>query len=348
MKEALTYDDLLLQPQYSDIKSRKEINLKPTDVKLGNDRQLAIPIISSPMDTVTEADMCNAMDAAGGLGIIHRYNTVEEQTRIVGKVEDSVYITPNYACAVGATGDYYERLCSLYMRGCRTFCIDIAHGHHIVMKEALAKIKLHPARSYFTVIAGNVATSEGAWDLQSWGADIVKVGIGGGSICSTRIETGHGVPNVEALSQIADMRKIHKLDFGIIADGGIKSAGDVVKALALGADYVMLGSMLAGTDETPGIIHTSNSGRKIKEYRGMASPESQLAWKGSVSSEEGIATYIPAKGPVSRVLEHIDKGLRSGLSYTGARTIKELQTKAKFIRQSNSSKVESSTHILNK
>lgn len=352
MIEALTYDDLLLKPQYSDIRSRKEIDISPYPGLPGD---LISPIISSPMDTVTEVAMCLAMDEHGGYGILHRYNTIDEQAKMVRLIEESIQyddynqpVIPNYGCAIGATGDYYERLCTLYVRGCRTFCIDIAHGHHVVMKDALEAIKNHPARKYFRVIAGNVATPEGAMDLYAWGADIVKVGIGGGSICSTRIETGHGVPNVEAVGKIHQARIDNDLDFKIIADGGIKSAGDIVKALALGANFVMLGSMLAGTDETPGIIHTSNSGRKIKEYRGMASPESQLAWKGEVSSEEGIATHIPAKGPVSGVLAHIDKGIRSGLSYSGARTIKELQMTAQFIRQSNSSKVESSTHILNK
>jgi IMP dehydrogenase len=335
MKNCYTYDDVLLVPQYSDIKSRNEVSLNSKLNSFNDDEDSVIfklPIISSPMDTVTEDIMANAMYNAGGFGIIHRYNTILEQVEIFNK-------SPYSGCAVGVTGDYLERTEALYNAGCRIICIDIAHGHHILMKEAIKSIKEKFPEVH--IMAGNIATKQGFADLQSWGADSIRVGIGGGSICSTRIETGHGVPNLTAIKACKKAQKNAK----IIADGGIKTSGDIVKALAAGADFVMLGSLLAGTDESPGQIINEN-GQKKKVYRGMASPEAQKAWKGSVNSNEGIQTTIPYKGSVKDILIKLEKGIKSGLSYSGSRNIEELRKKAKFIQQSNSSLQESQTHIL--
>jgi len=182
---------------------------------------------------------------------------------------------------------------------------------------------------------------EGYNDLVDWGADSVRCNIGGGSICSTRIQTGHGVPGLQTIIDCA------KTDRGapIVADGGIRNAGDIVKALAAGADFVMLGSLLAGTDETPGNVINTRHG-KFKSYRGMASKDAQIEWRGKTASLEGIATTVPAKGPVEHILEDLQRGIRSGLSYSGARTIRELQSRALFVRQTASGQAESSTHIL--
>jgi len=182
---------------------------------------------------------------------------------------------------------------------------------------------------------------EGYNDLVDWGADSVRCNIGGGSICSTRIQTGHGVPGLHTIIECARSDR----DAAIIADGGIRNSGDIVKALAAGADFVMLGSLLSGTDETPGDVINTHEG-KVKSYRGMASKDAQVEWRGRTASLEGVATTVPCKGPVADVLEGLTRGIRSGLSYSGCRTITELQTKARFLRQTNSGQTESGTHIL--
>ena len=192
-----------------------------------------------------------------------------------------------------------------------------------------------------SIIAGNIATAQGFSDLASWGADAIRVGIGGGSICSTRIQTGHGVPTLQSILDCRDAA-----DAVLIADGGIKTAGDIVKSLAAGADMVMLGSMLAGTQETPGEVFQTNDNKSYKVYRGMASPEAQIAWRGSARSLEGISTTVPYKGPVRDILFKLEKNIKSGLSYSGARNLKEFRAKARFLKQTPSSLKESNTHIL--
>ena len=191
-------------------------------------------------------------------------------------------------------------------------------------------------------MAGNVATLDGFNRLADWGADSIRVGIGGGSICSTRIQTGHGIPTLQSVIDCGQTDR----DAILIADGGIKNSGDIVKALAAGADAVMLGSLLAGTEETPSETFRDRDGRCFKAYRGMASAEAQKAWRGKASSLEGVSTTIPCKGPVKNVVEELLTGVRSGLSYSGARDIPELRSKARFILQSHAASVESSTHIL--
>ena len=336
--KGLTYDDVLLVPQYSDIKSRREINIGNTFPGPHAAVLLDLPIIASPMDTISESQMGTAMWQLGGLAIIHRYNTVEHQATLVDEV--IVGSNGNVAAAIGASGDYLNRATALYDAGARILCVDVAHGHHVLVKEAL-----HELRSVFGqaihIMAGNVATLEGYNDLVDWGADSVRCNIGGGSICSTRIQTGHGVPGLQTIINCAKSNRRAP----IIADGGLRNAGDIVKALAAGADFVMLGSVLAGTDETPGNVINTRKG-KFKSYRGMASNDAQVEWRGKTSSVEGIATTVPCKGPVKNVLEELARGIRSGFSYSGARSIKELQSKAQFIRQTGSGQLESSTHIL--
>jgi IMP dehydrogenase len=183
---------------------------------------------------------------------------------------------------------------------------------------------------------------EGYNDLVDWGADSVRCNIGGGSICSTRIQTGHGVPGLHTIMECA---RSTRRPVPIIADGGIRNSGDIVKALAAGADFVMLGSMLSGTDETPGDVINTPTG-KAKSYRGMASKDAQMDWRGKTASLEGISTTVPCKGPVNDLLGELERGIRSGFSYSGARSLKELQTKARFIRQTSSGQAESGTHIL--
>jgi IMP dehydrogenase len=332
MQKTYSYDDVLLVPKYSEVESRSQVSL---DSKLGADLTFRTPIIASPMDTVSGLEMALALSRLGGVAVIHRYNSIEEQAAIVRQVKNA---GERVGAAVGSTGDYMERVTALYNAGVDFICIDVAHGHHINVFRAIRNIRDSYGPSIH-IMAGNVATSEAFEALQAWGADSIRVGIGGGSICSTRIQTGHGVPNLSAIMDCATVARKATL----IADGGIKNAGDVVKALAAGADFVMLGSLLAGTDEAPGEMV---DGRKV--YRGMASREAQQDWRGKSSAPEGIATTVQYKGPVEPIFNDLVGNVKSGLSYTGAVNIGGLQARSEFILQTSAGQSESSTHILNR
>lgn len=332
MRETITFDDVLLVPKYSEIQSRKEIDLSVPSLGL------SCPFISSPMDTVTEVDMAVEMSNCGGMGVIHRYNTIEEQVLLA---KNSISKGARPATAIGVSGDFIERASALYEAGIRYFCVDVAHGHHILMKDALGKLRSKFGKSVH-IMAGNVATLEGFNDLSDWGADSIRVGIGGGSICSTRIQTGHGVPTLQS---VIDCSRTDR-DSLIIADGGMRTTGDVAKAIAGGADLIMCGSMFAGTDESPGEVFASSDGKKYKVYRGMASIEAQRDWKGSHNSIEGVSTTIPYKGSIVDIISLMKKQLSSACSYSGSLNLKEFRNKSEFIIQSNSSQIESSTHIL--
>ena len=337
MTKTLAYDDVLLKPQYSDIKSRAEIDIS-TD--LGNGLFLDIPVISSPMDTVTEGAMAIALGSYGATGIIHRYNSIEGQARHIDAAR-SRGGNINIGAAVGATGDHVDRATAALEAGATFLCIDVAHGHHVLVKSALHKFR-ETFGDDIHIMAGNIATLEGINDLADWGATSVRCNIGGGSICSTRIQTGHGMPGFQTIFDCAQTDR----SVAIIADGGIKNSGDIVKALAAGADAVMCGSLFAGTTEAPGELFRESNGNAWKSYRGMASKEAQTDWKGKYSSLEGIASRVPYQGKVGPVLEDIERGIRSGFSYTGARTLEDLQAKAEFIQQTTSGLSESRTHIL--
>jgi IMP dehydrogenase len=306
---------------------------------LDSDHELSLPIISAPMDTVTGTSMAVKMSKMGGLGIIHRYNTIQQQTSLVS---NAVQASGNglVGAAIGVTANYLERVVSVFKAGARVICVDVAHGHHALVKDAIFAIR-RELGDVVHIMAGNIATLDGFNELSDWGADSVRCNIGGGSICSTRIQTGHGIPGLQTIFDCARSDRNTK----IIADGGIRTSGDIVKAIAAGADFVMLGSLLAGTDESPGEKVTTKTGIK-KEYRGMASKKAQVEWRGKYSSNEGISTLINYKGPVENILNDLRSGLMSGLSYSGSRNIVELQTCAKFIRQTSAGLAESSTHIL--
>ncbi len=346
MRGSLSYDDVLLVPQYSTIRSRSEVDMS---VDLGRGFKLQLPLLSSPMDTITEAPMAVAMTNAGGGAVIHRYNSIEEQKEKV-KTASTIALrahshtrrndSPAIGAAIGVYGDYIDRATAAYDAGASFLCIDVAHGHHILMKEALINLreifgdKLH-------IMAGNVATLQGVNHLSDWGADSVRCNIGGGSICSTRVQTGHGVPGLQTIMDCAKTDR----DVKIIADGGIKNSGDIVKALAAGADAVMCGSLLAGTDETPGKILEDNRGLRWKVYRGMASKEAQIEWRGCYASDEGVSSRVPYRGSVKNILHELETGIRSGFSYSGAPDLAHLHASAQFIRQTTSGIKESDTHI---
>ena len=283
--------------------------------------------------------MAASMSAAGGCAIIHRYNTIEKQATIVGEALESAP-DMTIGAAVGISGDFLNRAAVLRAVGASFICVDVAHGHHILMKEALQTLR-GALGNDIHIMAGNVATLQGVNDLADWGANSVRCNIGGGSICSTRVQTGHGLPGLQTIFECAKTDR----NVSIVADGGIRNSGDIVKALAAGADAVMVGSLIAGTDETPGNILQDKDGNKWKVYRGMASKEAQVDWRGKYTSFEGVAATVPYRGPVRSIIEDLERGIRSGFSYSGCKNLKELQTRAEFVVQTPSGISESAPHI---
>ena len=468
-KEGLTFDDVLLVPKYSDITSRTQTDLS---TKLSRNISINIPFVSANMDTVTESSMAVAMARAGGIGIVHRFLTIQEQANEVLKVkrsgsvmienpysissEKSIKDALEYAedkdisgllvvdsnsklvgivterdllfansagtisdimtkdvvtakpgvtldeskeilhkhrieklpivddsgiikglitskditnntdfpnaskdkkgrplvgAAVGVKGDFLERSESLLEAGADVLVVDIAHGHS---ENALSTVRnIKKAFPDCELIAGNIATAQGAEDLIKAGVDAVKVGVGSGSICITRVITGSGVPQLTA---VMDCAKIGN-DYGIpiISDGGTRTSGDATKALASGASSVMVGSMLGGTDESPGTVLTKN-GKRFKVYRGMASLAASLGRKSKETGitsfdddlndyvAEGVEAMVPYKGTVVDILKQLSGGVRSGLSYCGAHTIPQMQENAEFIKMSRAGFAESQPH----
>jgi len=286
--------------------------------------------------------MATGMSAAGAVGVVHRYNTPTAQREHVAQFLLETRGDDLIGAAIGVNGDYLERARLLFNAGVGFFCVDVAHGHHALVRHALQVLRKTFGHNIH-IMVGNVATLEGVNDLADWGADSVRCNIGGGSICSTRIQTGHGMPG---LGTIFDCARTDR-DVKIIADGGIRTSGDIVKALAAGADAVMCGSFLSGTTETPGQIYPTSNG-KFKEYRGMASRKAQVGWRGKSSSPEGVVSKVPYRGSVADILSDARGGLASGLSYTGARNLTELRAKAKWITQTAAGAIESGTHIYEK
>ena len=468
-KEGLTFDDVLLVPKYSDITSRSQTDL---NTKLSRNISINIPFVSANMDTVTESSMAVAMARAGGIGIIHRFLTIQEQTNEVLKVKrsgsvmienpysissdksirdaidyaddkeisgllvvdsnsklagivterDLLFANPSdsiidvmtkdvvtakpgvtldeakkilhehrieklpiadelgnikglitskditnntdypnaskdkkgrplVGAAVGVKGDFLERSESLLEAGTDVLVVDIAHGHS---ENAISTIRnIKKAFPDCELIAGNIATAQGAEDLIKAGVDAVKVGVGSGSICITRVITGSGVPQLTAVMDCAKVGNDHGIP--IISDGGTRTSGDATKALASGASSVMVGSMLGGTDESPGTVLTKN-GKRFKVYRGMASLAASIGRKsketGSLSFDddlndyvaEGVEAMVPYKGTVTDILKQLSGGVRSGLSYCGAHTIPQMQSNAEFIKMSRAGFAESQPH----
>jgi len=347
MQRTLCFDDVLLVPQYSEIETRKNIDLSVTGFDdlvarlLPGRSVLTNPIVGSPMDTVMSPEAAIVLSEMGGFGVFHRYCTIDEAKNTYLKFLE---LTPegvddeyNSMSAIGATGDYLERATELYDVGCRTFCIDVAHGHHASVKTALTQMR-NKFGDTVHIMTGNVATLEAFNDLANWGSNSIRVGVGGGSMCSTRIRTGHGIPTLQSVMDCAKSDK----DVFIVADGGIRNSGDAVKALAAGADMIMLGSVLAGHDESPGAFvdekgltyqtaASALSSHLFKRFRGMASREAQLQWRGRISVVEGESTLVPYKGHLLDTITDLLEGMRSGLSYSGATSIRQLRSKAKFV-----------------
>ena len=329
----LTFDDVLVMPKKSEVRSRKDPSLKS---RLTKTKFLETPIIAANMDTVTEAPMAIAMHQMGGLGIIHRFMNIENQIIEIQKLKATG--AEIISASIGVNTDFKDRTKSLITAGVNLLTIDIAHGHSVQMMETLKWLK--DTYPNVEIIAGNLATPEAAIDLIEAGADAIKVGIGPGSMCTTRIITGCGVPQLTAIALCAEVAA--KYGVPIIADGGIRTSGDMVKAFAAGADTIMLGSMLSGTIETPGDIVNGK-----KQYRGMASKKAQVSWRGDMPqgmAPEGESTYVTVKGHVSDVLHELMGGIRSGMSYINATTIYEMREKALFMEMSSNGISESRAH----
>lgn len=491
IRNTICFDDVLLVPQYSEIVSRysEEIQLGKTfwNKERTASSELSLPIVAAPMDKVISVDLCMTMKEKGGLSIVHRFGTIQEQVDFIKEyVEKTKYspIAMNHIGAAIGTRDWSERVDELYNKtGCYIFCIDVAHGFHNNVREVLEGLKEKEYRKSILVIAGNVASAEAYRFLVSWGADIVRVGIGGGcfvpgtkvmtskglyriedihegdevythtrklqkvlatlcfekdeeifsvngiectknheflvidkntanleniyelsywlstdqldrqkhfllknkksmdfelveikkiekkhykglvydltieedesynvegvivhnSACSTRKMTGHGVPTLQGVLDCAKIKK--KVGGYIMADGGIKTTGDMVKAYAAGADLVMLGKLLASTSDSPGSITMNENGKKCKQYRGMFSYSAQKDLKGEVRGVEGVSGLIPYTGETSQFLDDCSVAIKSGLSYSGSKTIDELQEVSEFVRQTSMGHFESKTHV---
>ena len=344
MRQALTYDDIQLIPNFSDVQTRQDINLT---TRVSRNWTINIPIVGSCMDTVTEYEMAATLMEMGGVGCIHRFMSIEEQVNQVKKLASFRDSDPTLAhlpimAAVGVVGDYLDRAVELEAAGCNIILIDIAHGHHVNMEVALSELKAN-LEDYTDVIAGNIASAEAAEDLIAWGADGLRVGIGGGSLCTTRVKTGFGVPNV---TSIMDVFKVAEdTDTPIMADGGIKSSGDIAKALAVGADCVMVGSLLAGTKESPGAI-LETPGGLFKRYRGSASLETKITHNQKQRNVEGESTTIPFKGGVKFILAGLVDGVRSAFSYAGADNIYDYYSRADFNVVTPAGLAEAKPHLI--
>ena len=343
IKESLTFDDVLLLPQYSDIlPSETDISLQLTKNIL-----LKVPFLSSAMDTVTESKMAISIAHAGGLGVIHRNLNIVDQTKEIKKVKNKNLLV---GAAVGTNKDDLERARSLVTNGCDLIVIDTAHGHSEKVLKTLSKLKRIIKK--IPICVGNIATAAAAKKLYNSGADIIKVGIGPGSICTTRMVAGIGVPQISAIMEVKQVLKNRNVK--IISDGGIKFSGDVAKALAAGADAIMMGSIFAGTDESPG-KKFKIKGKIYKQYRGMGSIGAMSSGSAnryfqknfkdkSKFVPEGVEGRVEYKGNVSKIIYQLKGGLRSSMGYIGAKNLSQISKNAKFIKITKAGFYESMVH----
>jgi len=343
IKEALTFDDVLMLPRYS--------NVLPIDtnitLNLTKKINLKVPFLSSAMDTVTESKMAIAMARAGGIGIIHRNLKIKKQSDEVKKVKKNNLFV---GAAIGTNKEDIERAKSLLDYGVDLIVIDTAHGHSEKVLKVLSKLKKISKQT--TICVGNIATGEAARQLYNSGADIIKVGIGPGSICTTRMVAGIGVPQISAIIEVK--KALFKKKIKIISDGGIKFSGDIAKALAAGADGIMMGSIFAGTDESPGKKFKIKD-KIYKHYRGMGSIGAMSSGSANRYFQknykdkkkfvpEGVEGRVEYKGSVSKIIYQLQGGLRSSMGYIGAKNLDEIKKKAKFIKITKAGFYESMVH----
>ena len=343
IKESLTFDDVLLIPQYSNVlPSQTDISLNLT-----KNISLSVPFLSSAMDTVTESKMAIAIAKEGGIGIIHRNLTIKKQIKELSKVKKKLLPV---GAAVGTNREDLVRARDLIDNGCDLIVIDTAHGHSEKVLRMLSRLK--KINYKIPICVGNIATGEAAKKLYNSGADIIKVGIGPGSICTTRMVAGIGVPQISAIMEVKKTLKNKKIK--IISDGGIKFSGDIAKALAAGADAIMMGSIFAGTDESPG-KKFKVKGKIYKQYRGMGSIGAMSSGSAgryfqknykdkSKFVPEGVEGRVEYKGNVSKIIYQLKGGLRSSMGYIGARNLNQISKKAQFIKITKAGFYESMVH----
>ena len=344
IKEALTFDDVTLAPNYSEILP-SETN---TSIKLSKNLTLKIPLISSAMDTVTEGSMAAAIAEKGGIGVIHRNLSIEKQIFEIKKVKQKKLLV---GAAVGASSEEHRRAKRILKENLDLIVVDTAHAHTKKVSDIIKMIvKTKPKKT--TLCAGNIATAEAAKFLIKLGVDTIKVGIGPGSICTTRLVAGIGVPQLSAIMNVKS--GVGNKKVSIIADGGIKFSGDIAKALAAGADAVMIGSLFAGTDQAPGKIIKKN-GKLFKSFRGMGSigamnkgsADRYFQTKQKNSSKyvpEGVEGFVKYKGKVDKVIYQLVGGLKSSMGYLGSKKITHLRKKPKFYKITKAGFFESMVH----
>lgn len=344
MQELLTFDDVLIVPKFSTIESRSQVSLA-TNIR---ELHFNLPLISANMDTVTGRSMAATMQLLGAQACLHRFGTIQET------VEDFKYAYTGCVdrkldgpmVSIGLGPNELERAKALFQAGAHTFVIDVAHGAQLsVAKQAKAlREEFGPG---VNIVVGNFATGDSVAQFldYAWNCvDAVKVGIGPGSACTTRIKTGVGIPQLSAVMDV--VRILKNTDIKVIADGGMKKPADIAKALGAGAHAVMLGGMLAGTKETPGLGEKAGPDGNFKLYRGSASLESykDQGKEAKHRTAEGEAFWVPCKGPVEGILQDIEGGLRSAMSYVGARTLREFHKKCEFVRITPSTISENGAH----
>ena len=344
IKEALTFDDVTLAPNYSEILP-SETN---TSSKLSKNLTIKIPLLSSAMDTVTEGRMAIAIAEKGGIGVIHRNLSIKKQIDEIRKVKNKKFLV---GAAVGASLEEHKRAERILKENLDLIVVDTAHGHTKKVSDIIKKIvKIKPKKT--TLCAGNVATAEAAKFLIKFGVDIIKVGIGPGSICTTRLVAGIGVPQLSAIINVK--KGIGNSKASIIADGGIKFSGDIAKALAAGADAVMIGSLFAGTDQAPGKVIKKN-GKLFKSFRGMGSigamnkgsADRYFQTKQKNTSKyvpEGVEGYVKYKGMVDNIIYQLVGGLKSSMGYLGSKKVIDLRKKPKFFKITKAGFYESMVH----
>ena len=355
--QAYTFSDVLIKPKYSDIESRKEVDVSSrfTTIESKFSFKLSLPIISTPMKTITGSKMAIEMRENGGLGILHRFCSVNEAVEELSIVmshkklyQDAQNAEDVNMCGVsiGVQEEDKERFDRLHECGARIFCIDIANGYCKKMQEMIEWIQSKNLwidgynLKRVHIIAGNVATSEGARFLADLGVDSIRCGIGPGRACMTRRNTGVGVPALYALQTIYEELEYANPRPRIIADGGIKYVGDITKALKY-SDAVMVGSFIAGTSETPGNVFKDENGQFYKVYMGSASGENKTSSGKANEFVEGIAMKVPFKGHVKHILREVNDGIKSAFSYTNSRTLEEFHKNCEFIEITNGGKEES-------
>lgn len=332
ISDALCFDDVLLKPKHFNGNSRSEIDLT---VKMG-DFTFKNPLISANMSSITEDKTAIAMAECGGLGIIHRFQSIEDQCKQIKNVSNKGYVVGG---SIGINKSWKEDVIKLLKSGVNIICLDIAHADQIRAFNLIKAFKKEFPNEL--LIAGNVATSDAIDNLSNLGADVIKIGVGGGSVCSTRIKTGCGVPTLQSL---LDIDYYTNTKYNLIADGGIKNSGDCVKSLAAGALFVMIGSLLAGCDECPGEIVLNNKGKHCKVYKGSASVNQKQSFLGKVDYIEGEETLIPCKGSMYEIIYDLVNGIKSGFSYCGAMNLNELQKDVEFIKITSAGYHESTPH----